>query len=341
VPFDRPILRVQHGAGIVFALAQDASSLPIIGQVNLLVRDWDVPAALEQLAWAEAQLGGRFTDEAVLHLTLALAIQAQRVGARRWFTCDAATIEWLRLQAAWPIGAAISRRLWVDLPEDAQIGETAAIAIHLLCGARDEAWRPDLGADLAFRTLIDTLLAQVADAYAVPDLAHDSLLREGLEAHILPACMRQRFALWTPPRAAADMQADRYTFERTVARRLADCVAADTSITLPEDAYDELVLLLRAAYIRARPERARRVLVVCPSGMATTQLLVARLRARFPRLGSFEVLSIRDLNADRLALADLIITTIPLALPTPGIDIIQVHPMLKPEDVAALTQWMA
>jgi hypothetical protein len=83
------------------------------------------------------------------------------------------------------------------------------------------------------------------------------------------------------------------------------------------------------------------VLVVCPSGMATTQLLVARLRARLPRLGTFEVLSMRDLNAERIAFADLIISTVPLALPATAIvDVIQVHPMLKPEDIAMLTQWM-
>jgi galactitol-specific phosphotransferase system IIB component len=94
--------------------------------------------------------------------------------------------------------------------------------------------------------------------------------------------------------------------------------------------------------VRARPERTRRVFVVCPSGMATTQLLVARLRSRFPRLGSFEVLSMRELSAERLAEADLIVTTVPLALPAfPPIDVIHVHPMLRPEDIAALTQWMA
>ena len=43
-----------------------------------------------------------------------------------------------------------------------------------------------------------------------------------------------------------------------------------------------------------------------------------------------------------MASADLIITTVPLAVPDEQhISVIQVHPMLKPEDVAALTQWMA
>ncbi|HJZ49664.1 MAG TPA: helix-turn-helix domain-containing protein [Roseiflexaceae bacterium] len=342
VPFDRPILRAQHGQGLIFALAQDGALLPIIGRIDLLLRDWDTQAALERLAWAETELGGRFTDDAILHLMLALVIQGQRVRMGRYFACDASTLQWLQSQAVWPIAAAIGGQLWSGLPDHTLAAETAALAIHLMSGARDEAWRHDLGMDSAFPRLIDTLLVRVADAYGVPGLGHDRLLREGLEAHFLPACMRQRFGLWTPPRPSVDTQADRYAVERAVARQLVDHVTADTGIALPADTYDELVLLLRAAFIRARPERARRVLVVCPSGMATTQLLVARLRARFPRMGSFEVLSTRDLSAERIASADLIITTIPLALSAmPSIDIIQVHPMLKPEDVAALTQWMA
>ena len=342
VPFERPIFSVRQDQGIIFALAQDAALLPIIGRINALVHAWDIPAAQEQLAWSEAKLGGRFTEDAILHLTLALAIQAQRIRAGQYYACDAETRQWLQAQAIWPVAATLGERLGRELPDQLRIEETAYIAIHLLCGAREEPWQHDLGADSAFRTLIDALLTRVAAAYDAPELAHDRLLREGLEAYILPACVRQRFALWTPPRAAADTHAERYAAERIVARELAEHVACHTGVTLPPDVYDEIVLLLRAAFIRVRPERDRRVLVVCPSGMATTQLLVARLRARLPHLGSFEVLSIRDLSAERIAAADLIITTIPLSLPAaPDIDIIQVHPMLKPEDVATLTQWMA
>jgi mannitol operon transcriptional antiterminator len=342
VPFDQPISMVRHGQGIIFALAQDAALLPIVGQINMLLGEWDMQAALERLVWAEAELGGRFTDEAVLHLTLALAIQMQRVGLEQWSTYDDEALTWLQAQGAWLVADAMSTHLWGSLPDQVRAAETAAIAVHLLCGARDESWRHDLGADATFRILIDSLLMRVASAYTMPELAQDRLLREGLEAHILPACVRQRFALWTPPQVGADTDAERYAAERAVAQQLASCVAEHTGITLPYDAYDEIVLLLRAAFIRMQPERSRRVLVVCPSGMATTQLLVARLRARFPRLGSFEVLSIRDLDDERIAAADLLITTIPLALPVAtSIDIIQVHPMLKPEDIAALTQWMS
>jgi len=341
VPFDRALLAVRPEQGIVFALAQDATLLPSVGYVNALVREWDLGTAHQQITWAEAALGGRFTDQAVVQLELALALQAQRIHAQRWVSFDQATFSWMRVPAVWPVANVIGRALWRDLPETIRTAETVALVVQLLCGARDEPWRHDLVAGTAFYTLIDRLLEHIADIYHVPELARDRLLREGLEAHVLPACVRQRFALWAPPKDAIDTQTERYATERDVAQQLAADVTSHTGIDLPADALDDLVLLLRAAIIRVRPERARRVLVVCPSGMATTQLLIARLRARFSRLGSFEVLSIRDLSAERIASADLIITTIPLTFATtPNVDVIQVHPMLHPEDIAALTQWM-
>ncbi len=314
---------------------------PSFGQVNALVREWDLGAAHKQITWAEAALGGRFTDQAVAQLALELALQAQRIHAQRWVSFDQATLAWMRVPAVWPVADVIGRALWPDLPQAIRTAETAALVVHLLCGARDEPWRHDLVAGTAFHALIDRLLEHIAAIYHVPELARDRLLREGLEAHVLPACVRQRFALWAPPKDAIDTQTERYAAERDVAQQLAVDITSHTGVALPEDALDDLVLLLRAAIIRVRPARARRVLVVCPSGMATTQLLIARLRARFSRLGSFEVLSIRDLSAARIASADLIITTVPLTLAaTPNVDVIQVHPMLHPEDVAALTQWM-
>ena len=45
--------------------------------------------------------------------------------------------------------------------------------------------------------------------------------------------------------------------------------------------------------------------------MATAQLLVARLKARFPRMGKFRVVSLRELDQEILILLELIITTVP------------------------------
>ena len=124
---------------------------------------------------------------------------------------------------------------------------------------------------------------------------------------------------------------------------MAEIIAERTAVSLPESEINNIALLLRAAYIREQPNRIQEVIVVCPSGMATAQLLVARLKTRFPRLGVLRVVSMRELNQELTARAELIITTVPL----PGStvknqsNVIQVHPLLLPEDVERITQWLA
>lgn len=341
VPFDRPVMQAQAGQGVVFLLGGDAALLPIVNKTRALVAAWDVGAMQHHVTWAEHKLGGRFTDEAVIHLALALAIQNQRIAADHTAESNGELGTWTQQQAAWPVADAIANALWPALGDHVRHNETSLLTLQLLAGARDEPWRNDHSSDGVLPSLLSTMMHHVAEAYHAPELASDQLLRDGLEVHVLPSTARQFAGLWAPPRIATDTDTDRYATERSVATRIAEDVAAITGIALPHDALDDVVLLLRAAVIRARPEQSRRVLVVCPSGMATTQLLIARLKARFPRLGTFEVLPMRELTPARVADADLIISTVPLSFPNPlPIDIIQVHPMLRPEDVAALTQWI-
>jgi mannitol operon transcriptional antiterminator len=74
--------------------------------------------------------------------------------------------------------------------------------------------------------------------------------------------------------------------------------------------------------------------------MATAQLLVARLKARFPNLEILGVLSLRELSSQQVAGAQLLISTIPLQTSPQGLHVIQVHPLLLPEDIEAITQWL-
>lgn len=341
VPFAWPIMGVRQGSRLVFVLARDEALLPIVQRVNELVRRWDLATAQQIVALVETALGGRFSDIAAAALAVTGALQQQRIQAAQFVNLDAATLEWARAQAEWSVAIQLATDLWPALPETVRIAEAGTLALQLAAGARDEPWQSNIGVAAEFAPLIDRLLARVAAAYRVPELAADPLLRHGLEAHVLPAYVRQRFGLWSPPNDSDDLHSERYTVERTVAAQLAADVEAASGQPWPASVYDDMILLLRAAIVRARPERARHILVVCPSGMATTQLLVARLRARFPRLGTFEVLPMREITTSRVANADLIISTVPLTLPDDAyIDVIQVHPMLRPDDIVRLTQWM-
>ncbi|HMQ32829.1 MAG TPA: hypothetical protein PKD53_19015 [Chloroflexaceae bacterium] len=342
VPFDRPLMGLANGQTLAFALAQDAALLPVVARVNALVAGWDLALALECVALAEAELGGRFAEEAVSVLALELAIQRQRVAAGLLVAWEPASLRRLQAQAAWGVAARLAAHLWPGLPDQALAAEAAALSLALSARPRDEPWRGDLPADPGLAAMVGRLVAVVARAYSMPELAHDQLLRDGIEAHLLPAGLRRHFGLWAPPRGPAELPAEADAVERRVVAQVAAELEAATGLALPPDAEGELLLLLRAALVRARPERPRHILVVCPSGMATTQLLVARLRARMPRLGTFEVLPMRALTPERVATADLIISTVPLvqAAELP-VEVIQVHPALRSEDIAALMHWMA
>ncbi len=340
VPFSLPIITLQAGVGFDFVLQQDAALLPIIQRVNSFLQELDLAQAQQQVIWAETRLNARFSDQAISLLALALALQQQRINAQHYLTWHPETLYWLEQQVVWPIAEQLSASYGLEQSASARRAEIAGMSLQLVCAARERPWLKQRETDHVMQSLINRLIDLIATSYNVAALANDQLLRDGLEALIPPACNRQRFGLWVPTQQASETQSERYATERRMADLIDRTLLATIGVALPIDARDELILLLRAAVVRARPVQTRNILVVCPSGMATTQLLVARLKARFPKLGIFEVLSMRELSAERLANADLVITTAPLALASVPIDVIQVHPMLHPEDIAALTQWM-
>lgn len=341
--FGEPVTQLNFANGITFDLGEDANLLPIIEQINVVIRKWDIQRTFGHVAYAESQLGGRFTDDAVLYLALILAIQTERVQTGHFITMDADIVAWLQTQDCWAAAAYMAKHLGWQLDGNWPPSEIAYIAMHILTAPRNERWPGDLESDHAFSELIDELVQTIVAAYDLPALAQDKTLHDGLIIHIVPACLRHKFRVWTPTILQAAALSTKYIFEHKLARSLAEIINQRTAVTLPESDLNNLVLLLRAAYIRKRPNQLQEVLIVCPSGMATAQLLVARLNARFPRLGTLRVISLRELSQADVRTAELIITTVPLRenMLSQTNNVIQVHPLLLPEDIEKITQWMA
>ncbi|MBE7471422.1 MAG: helix-turn-helix domain-containing protein [Anaerolineales bacterium] len=339
IPFDEPLFEMWHGTGLTFSLA-DTPTLPIIQQTNKLLRQWDTQAAFGWVAHAEAQLGGRFTDDAVLHLALALAIQAERAGHGHYLEAKPDLLTWLQAQKVWSVAADVAGRIWPQLSPALLSPEIAGIAMYLLAGLRDQSWPGELEIDPIFTELIDLLMAEVAQAFATPQLRYDTPLRDGLVAHVIPAFMRQRFGLWSPPTWTDGSLSHQYQREYHIAQELALLITERRGVVLPAGEVATLALLLRAAFVRESASRPHRVFIICPSGMATAQLLVARLKARFPSLEIMGVLSLRQLSAEQVADAQMLISTVPVQPPRPGLPVIQVHPLLTPEDIETITNWL-
>jgi mannitol operon transcriptional antiterminator len=341
-PLGPALTSITHTQGLVFAMGDDADLLPIVQKANQIVRRWETKRTFGHVAYAEAQLDGRFTDDAVLHIALVLAIQTERVQHNHHLAVDTKTISWLESLAVWPVAAQIARRLGWKLADSWPQAEIAGIAMNLLAAPRNDRWPGDLEIDDSFSNLIDDLMQYIGQAYDLPDLKEDMTLRDGIVTHIIPACLRHRFNLWLPSSLPGTALSEKYIFEHQLAHDLAGIITRHTGVVLPNSDINNMALLLRAAFIRERPYKMQEVIVVCPSGMATAQLLVARLKARFPRLGTFKVVSMRELRPAKLTAVELIITTVPLpANISSQTKVIQVHPLLLPEDIETITQWLA
>jgi len=293
------------------------------------------------VAKSEEQLGGRFTDDAVLHLALIFAIMAHRIQAGYHHEIEPQILGWLQAAKIWPVAAYVGRHLGRDSNSTWEPADVAGVAMEMMAAPRNEILPGELGRNGDFADLIERLVVHISQAYQIPKLKYDRTLQNGLLNNIVPACNRQRFNLWFPVALNNASLPEKYEQEYRVAQEVAGLVHAQTGLMLPQSEINNLVVLLRAAYIRNRTYRFERIIVVCPSGMATAQLLIARLTARFPNLNNLEVTSIRDLTPSLVAAADLILTTVPLSKQYASFsNIIKVHPLLMPEDIEAITKFL-
>jgi mannitol operon transcriptional antiterminator len=337
-----PVTAITHVDGLVFNLRADAALLPLVKHINDLFAEFNIRRTIGLVAKSEEQLGGRFTDDAVLHLALVFAILARRVRDGYHLEMGEQLLSWLQSAKIWPVASYVSRHLGRDTNSTWKPADVAGVAMEMLAAPRNEILPGELERNGEFSVLNERLMETISQVFEIPKMKHDRTLQNGLLNNIVPACYRQRFNLWFPVALNNASLPEQHEREYGIAQEVARMVHDYTGSMLPQSEINNLVVLLRAAFIRNRTYRFERIIVVCPSGMATAQLLIARLNARFPYLNKLEVTSLRDLTPALVASADLILTTVPL--PKQYADnskTIKVHPLLMPEDIEAITQFLS
>lgn len=341
-PFSKdPIAEVTHADGLVFHLKGYVRLLPILEYVNTFFAQINMRRTVGLVTKAEEELGGRFTDDAVLNLALIIAIMANRVQGGRHLEMDEPLVNELEAMPIWAVAGFIAHRLGRESNSVWKNSDIAGIAMELLAAQRNEILPGELLRNQAFELNIRHIMGYISECFKISKLKHDQTLQNGLLNNIIPACFRQRFNLWFPDSLTEVDLPEQSERELDIARGIVGIVQENTGVTLSKNDLNTLAMLLRAAYIRNR-SYLEHVIVVCPSGMATAQLLVARLSVRFPYLSSVEVVSLRDLTYALVLSADLILTTVPLPRQYAGSPkVIQVHPLLMPEDIEAITQFLS
>ncbi len=337
-----PVTEITHAEGLKFNFESDARHLPLVQAVGDYLAGLPTRRTIGLVAKAEEQLGGRFTDDAVLHLALVFAIMSRRIQAGKHLEVDEKLLSSLQSSKVWAVASYVAGRLGREASAFWLPSDIAGVAMEMMAAPRNEIFPGELDNESDFSALIERLMEHISLTFGISKIKYDRTLQNGLVNNIVPACFRQRYNLWFPVTLNKASLPDRHDEEFVAAQEISQLVREFTGVTLPQSEINNLVALLRAAFIRNRSHRFNRVIVICPSGMATAQLLVARLHARFPNLSNLEVISLRDLTPTLVSSADLILSTVPLPRQyANNPKVLLVHPLLMPEDIETITQFLS
>ena len=198
-PFsDDPVTEITHSDGLKFNLQGDARLLSLVGTINHYLSSLHMRRAISLVAKAEEQLGGRFTDDAVLHLALIFAILTNRIQSENHLDVEDKRLTSLQSTKMWPIASYVAGRLGARRTPFGSPPDVAGIAMEMMAAPRNDAFPGELERESDFSALERTPDGPYQPVVWDFKIKDDRTLQNGLLNNIVPACFRQRFNLWFP-----------------------------------------------------------------------------------------------------------------------------------------------
>lgn len=175
--------------------------------------------------------------------------------------------------------------------------------------------------------IVERLLARVSDALNI-NFASDQKLEEQLKNHIPPMIYRLKSNNKTENPFTAQIK-NEFSMTFNIIWVVLSEYEEELEISFNEDEIAFLTMYFQAAIERARMNR--KILIVCQMGIATSELLINRIKSILPSLDTFEVASVAELEQTNLDEYDLVISTVKVEIPKK--EVIQVSPFLSKEDI--------
>jgi mannitol/fructose-specific phosphotransferase system IIA component (Ntr-type)/galactitol-specific phosphotransferase system IIB component len=130
---------------------------------------------------------------------------------------------------------------------------------------------------------------------------------------------------------ALEMVKKEYPIAYAVAERASKIIKDRFHLEMPDEEKGYIAMYIAASLEKLKQPSKRKVVVICPMGVATSKLLYYKLTNEIPEIEIVQVGSIKELEEGEIQqIVDLIISTVPLS----GVKIphVVVSPFLKPED---------
>ncbi|CAA9424473.1 MAG: Mannitol operon activator, BglG family [uncultured Rubrobacteraceae bacterium] len=280
-------------------------------------------AAMERLPYAIA-------DSAFVRLCVHFALMVERLLQGEKIEMGEDILQRLRKTDeyghAQSLAQAIEEYFCIDVPE----GEVAFMTMHLR-GTKlrqdDTLERYFESSDLEVASRVKALIRYVEEQTGMP-LAGDSSLYTGLLAHIERAIHRlqENMGIYNP--LLSEIKQD-YPALFDLVNQGMNKVFMEEKI--PEEEVGFVAMHLGAALDRRQANFPQHVLIICPSGIGSSKMLVSKLETAFPQIQQIRHASFFELERLDTGEFDLIVSTVSLSMPEETY--VQVQPFLSEDEV--------
>ena len=176
------------------------------------------------------------------------------------------------------------------------------------------------------------------DALYGEDLCHDQEFMTSLFIHLNALFIRLMNSMYIENPLKKTIKSD-LPYEYEIATYISRLLTREHYFLLKEDDICDLALYVGASLKRKAAHSIRQnptVVIVCGSGMSTSQFIEAKIHLAFPHVVIKDIVPIFKANELKKEDQDFVISTVPLHLE--DIDVFTVSPMLSKEDMQRLSE---
>jgi transcriptional antiterminator len=285
---------------------------------------------------AEDKLQFKFSDEAFISLIMHIAIAIKRLEEKKDVKLSEEILNSLReneeYEIAKQIAADIECSFKVNLPE----AEVGYILLHILGTKILEGKSCDIKVSLEEQSENELAVIMAKEIISVAqralniNLSCDKQLMNGLILHLRPTINRLKYGLTL-----------RNTILKEIKENYMDIFGAAcmtntifekyVGVTMPEEEIGFICLHLAAA--AERNKKPIMAIVVCASGIGTSQIISARIERSFKEIEIVDVISTIELKSRKLDDIDIVISTVPMESEKP---VLMISPLLSQNDIRRL-----
>ena len=289
---------------------------------------------------AEKELAIKFSDEAYLSLVMHIAISIKRLNNGKNILLSQEILSNLQLKSEYLIAKKIATKIGeafqVELPES----EIGYILLHILGTKMQEKtsnemdFNLELDEDNQQAVIMSREIISIAERVLNIKLSNDIQLLNGLILHLRPTINRLKYGL-TLRNPLIEQIKESYPEMFGTAWMTSVVFEKYLGVKIQEEEIGYIALHIGASV--ERNKSLIRVLVVCASGIGTSQLLAARLRKSFRQLEIVDIISFIALEEKSLEDIDIIISTVPIKARKP---VLNISPILTQNDIKRLEKFI-